>query len=99
MEKIHRYLGIDIEDTIRYEEVLTPPDIERRTDSRAGSIYGISSNNTIAAFLRQRNRSKQIKGLYFCGGSAAPGGGIPLAMLSGKMTAELIRRFEGGTEA
>lgn len=98
LEKIHGYLGIDIEDNIRYEEVLTPPDIERRTDSRAGSIYGISSNNTIAAFLRQRNRSKQFKGLYFCGGSAAPGGGIPLAMLSGKMTAELIRRFEGGTE-
>lgn len=98
LEKIGHYLSIDIRKNIVTEEVLTPPDIERRTHSRSGSIYGISSNNTVAAFLRQRNRSKRFKGLYFCGGSAAPGGGIPLAMLSGKMTAELIRRFEGGAE-
>ncbi len=94
--KIKSFLGIDIEKKIIYEETLTPADILHRTDSRAGSIYGISSNNTIAAFLRQRNRSKRFKGLYFCGGSAAPGGGMPLAMLSGRMTAELICRCEGG---
>lgn len=95
LRKIRNFTGIDIRKNIVYEETLTPKDILRRTSSRAGSIYGISSNNTVAAFLRQRNRSKRIKGLYFCGGSAAPGGGIPLAMLSGKMTAELIRRFDG----
>lgn len=94
LEKIRGTLGIDIENRIVMEEVLTPEDIEKRTLSRQGSIYGISSNNTVAAFLRQRNRSTQFKGLYFCGGSATPGGGIPLAMLSGKITADLIERFE-----
>lgn len=93
-EKIRGFLGIDIEKRIVTEDVLTPVQIEERTLSRQGSIYGISSNNTVAAFLRQRNRSKQFKGLYFCGGSATPGGGIPLAMLSGKITADLIERFE-----
>jgi len=34
--------------------------------------------------------SKQYKGLYFTGGSAHPGGGIPLVILSGKIAAEKI---------
>ena len=93
-KKILDILDIDVDSRLVTEEILTPEDIEERTLSRDGSIYGISSNNTIAAFLRQRNRSKQFKGLYFCGGSATPGGGIPLALLSGKITADLIQGFE-----
>jgi phytoene dehydrogenase-like protein len=48
----------------------------------------------MAAFLRQQNRSRQYKGLYFCGGSAHPGGGIPLVVLSAKITADLINKYE-----
>jgi phytoene desaturase len=94
IRKIEQTFRIDIRSRILFEEVLTPVDIQRRTLSRAGSIYGISSNNTVAAFLRQRNRSTRFKGLYFAGGSASPGGGIPLVMLSGQMAAELVERFE-----
>ena len=39
---------------------------------------------------RHANRSRDIEGLYFAGGSVHPGGGIPLTILSGKMAAELI---------
>jgi len=28
--------------------------------------------------------------LYFCGGSAHPGGGIPLVILSGKIVSDII---------
>ena len=35
--------------------------------------------------------SKDIKGLYFCGGSVHPGGGIPLALSSAKIVDNLIR--------
>ena len=69
---------------------MTPQDIEEETGSYSGSIYGISSNSRNAAFLRQSNKSKHYRGLYFTGGSAHPGGGIPLVILSGKITAEKI---------
>ena len=87
LQKIHRLTGYDIKDKITCENIMTPFNIESATGSYKGSIYGISSNNRKAAFLRQPNRSKHFKGLYFCGGSAHPGGGIPLAILSGKLAA------------
>jgi phytoene dehydrogenase-like protein len=46
----------------------------------------------MAAFLRQPNFSSEYKGLYFCGGSVHPGGGIPLCLLSGKITTDIIAR-------
>jgi phytoene dehydrogenase-like protein len=69
---------------------MTPPEIQAKTGSAYGSLYGISSNSRGAAFLRHRNRSTRYRGLYLAGGSAHPGGGMPLVVLSGKITAELI---------
>ncbi|MDY6969518.1 MAG: FAD-dependent oxidoreductase, partial [Spirochaetota bacterium] len=92
--KIMRMLNIDIEKKIVCESVLTPKDIETDTGSYRGSIYGISSNNRSAAFLRQSNRSKKYKGLYFCGGSVHPGGGIPLVLMSGILAARAIEKYE-----
>jgi phytoene desaturase len=94
IRKINSRLKINLNDIILAEEILTPEKIELQTGSRLGSIYGISSNSRSAAFLRQQNRSKEYKGLYFCGGSAHPGGGIPLVMLSGKLAAEQILKYE-----
>lgn len=90
LNKIKTLTGYDIKDKIVCENIMTPEDIESQTGSIGGSIYGISSNNRKAAFLRQPNRSKHYKGLYFCGGSSHPGGGIPLVILSGKLAAESI---------
>lgn len=82
--------GIDAESAIEAESVLTPQDLYDLYRSNKGSIYGISSNTQTAAFMRPANRSRELKGLYFCGGSSHPGGGVPLVVLSGKMAAELI---------
>ncbi len=94
MRKINSTLGINIESKIEFEEILSPNEIERKTSSYKGSLYGISPNSKMAAFLRQQNRSKEYKGLYFVGGSAHPGGGIPLVVLSGKIAADLINKYE-----
>ncbi len=91
-QKIMSVLGIDLTEKIFFEEVLSPPDIELRTGSFLGSIYGSSSNNRKSAFMRHPVKSKYYKNLYFCGGSVHPGGGIPLVLLSGQHASELICR-------
>ncbi len=90
LHKLSKNLGIEVEPLIEYEDVLDPRKIEKNTASYQGSLYGASSNNTLSAFLRHPNFSQKIKNLYFCGGSVHPGGGIPLCLLSAKITASLI---------
>jgi phytoene desaturase len=74
------------------EEIVTPADFERKYNAPGGAIYGNSSNSRWAAFRRPPNRSRELRGLYFAGGSAHPGGGIPLVLLSGAHAAELVRK-------
>lgn len=94
LKKLKQF-GFDIEQHIVVEKIITPADLYRLYASNRGSIYGISSNSKITAFRRPPNRNRDIKGLYFAGGSVHPGGGIPLVLLSGKMSAELIAEAEG----
>jgi phytoene desaturase len=90
IRKINRILKTNIEEFIECEMILDPRLVESRTSSAFGAIYGNASNNKFAAFLRHANFSKEIKGLYFCGGSVHPGPSIPLCLLSAKITSELV---------
>lgn len=90
ISKINRGLNVNLEDLIETEDILDPIGIEEKTSSHQGSLYGTSSNSMFAAFLRHPNFSSEYKNLYFCGGSVHPGGGIPLCLLSAKITSDLI---------
>jgi len=90
LKKFKDTLGIDIEKSIIFESVWTPLDIEKETGSWKGSLYGMASNSPTGAFLRQQNKSFIYRGLYFCGGTSHPGGGMPLALLSGKFAADFV---------
>jgi len=90
IRKVNRVLKTNIRPLIESEMVFDPRVIESRTSSAFGAIYGNSSNNKFAAFLRHANFSKDIKNLYFCGGSVHPGPSIPLCLLSAKITTGLI---------
>lgn len=92
LKKLSRILKTELEPLIACEEILTPPLIEKKTQSYKGALYGSSSNKTTAAFLRHPNFSQRIKNLYFCGGSVHPGGGIPLCLLSAKIVDELSKK-------
>ena len=90
IRKINATLHTDIEPLIEVEQILDPIGIATKTSSANGALYGNSSNNRYAAFLRHPNYSSKIKNLYFCGGSVHPGGGIPLCLLSAKIVADMI---------
>lgn len=91
IQKVNRMLKTDIRPMIASELVFDPRVIEQRTSSAFGAIYGNSSNNKFAAFMRHPNFSRTVKNLYFCGGSVHPGPSIPLCLLSAKITTNLIR--------
>ncbi len=90
LRRVSTVLGIEIEPLITAERIWEPRQIAADTSSFRGALYGASSNNPLAAFLRHPNFSPRLKGLYFCGGSVHPGGGIPLCLLSAKLVGELV---------
>lgn len=91
LNKLSNRLGVDVAALIETEDLLEPRLIEQKTSSYQGSLYGASSNNRMAAFFRHPNFSNHIQGLYFCGGSVHPGGGIPLCLNSAKIVAQTIK--------
>ena len=85
--------GVDLAHRILWREVRTPADYERDVRAPGGSIYGTSSNGSRAAFQRPANASP-IPGLYLVGGSAHPGGGLPLVGMSAEIVANLVGRAD-----
>lgn len=82
--------GVDIRDKIRTETIWTPRDLQEKSGAWRGALYGPSANNRFSVFRRPHNRSRDLKNLYFVGGTTHPGGGVPMVMLSGKVTAEFV---------
>ncbi len=84
IEKLKNTAGMeDIEDRIVCEDALTPEDIDRRYHVLNGAIYGLASHGRFLGGFKPANRSPDVKGLYLCGGSAHPGPGMPMVMMSG----------------
>lgn len=87
-----RRFGLEIEKDILFQKVITPADFQIRDDSHRGAIYGLSSHGMRQAFLRPANRSPLLDGLFFAGGAAHPGGGVPLVMESARIVSEFFSR-------
>lgn len=90
IERLSKTLGVTLAKLIQTELMLDPCSLEKRTASFMGALYGASSNHWRSAFLRHPQVSRNIDGLYFCGGTVHPGGGIPLCLASAKIVASEV---------
>ena len=80
----------DLESRINYEARLTPDMIHRRYKVLNGAIYGLASHGKFIGAFKPGNRSRGLEGLYLCGGSAHPGPGMPMAMMSGWIAGDAL---------
>ena len=91
LDRLQHFGMADIRQRIISQQTLTPFDLQNMYAAPGGSIYGLASNHLLSAFLRPPQRDSQIRGLYYCGGGTHPGGGVPLALLSGMHAATLLQ--------
>ncbi len=83
--------GVDLHpERIVAEEVWTPVEWGRRFGLHNGSAFGAAHNLMQLGPWRAPNRSADVAGLYYTGASTTPGTGMPMVVLSGRMTAERI---------
>ncbi len=81
-----------IRSRIRFESFLTPQSIHDRYQVLNGAIYGLASHGKWLGAFKPSNRSPDIEGLYFAGGSAHPGPGMPMVLMSGWIAADTLDR-------
>lgn len=82
----------DIESRIVSESTLTPEDIDKRYHVLNGAIYGLASHGRLLGAFKPSNRSPDVAGLYFSGGSAHPGPGMPMVLMSGWIAADTLAK-------
>jgi len=91
IEKLEQTAGLEnLEQHIVFEHALTPQDIEDRYHVLDGAIYGLASHGRFLGAFKPANRSPDIKGLYLAGGSAHPGPGMPMVMMSGWIAGDCV---------
>ncbi len=85
----------DIQERIVMEETLTPPDYRDIWNLAKGATFGLSHNVMQVGYLRPHNRHAQYRNLYFAGASTHPGTGVPIVLLSARLTTERILKEQG----
>jgi phytoene desaturase len=90
-ERISGELGIhDLDRHIKFEITHTPLDWKRNYNLEKGAAFGLSHNFSQVGYLRPQNRHAHYKNLYFAGASTHPGTGLPIVLLSARLTTERI---------
>ncbi len=83
-----------IKDHVKVAFLGTPKDFEREVMAPQGGIYLFSQDLAHSTIFRPAAKSKSIKQLYLVGCSTHPGGGVPAAMASAVIAADLIKKHE-----
>ncbi|HEX8208342.1 MAG TPA: phytoene desaturase family protein [Solirubrobacteraceae bacterium] len=83
---------LGVRDRIAVRARRTPADLERETGAVGGAIYGTAPHGRLGTLRRPGPRVRGFPNLLRVGGTAHPGGGLPLVALSGQLAARIIGR-------
>ena len=81
-----------VQDSIIFKESFCVNDFIKEYNSYKGNAYGMANTLFQTAFLRPKLKSKKVENLYFTGQLTVPGPGVPPALISGKLVADLIEK-------
>jgi phytoene dehydrogenase-like protein len=85
----------DLQAHLKFEVSYTPQDWLSLYNLAKGAAFGLSHNFTQVGYLRPQNRHRKYQNLYFAGASTHPGTGLPIVLLSARLTTERILQDYG----
>ena len=86
---------VDLEQHLKFEVSYTPCDWLSIYNLAKGAAFGLSHNFMQVGYLRPQNRHHRYGNLYFVGSSTHPGTGLPMVLLSARLTTERILKEVG----
>lgn len=94
ISRFEKLTSQDVKNNIIFKESFCVNDFIKDYNSYKGNAYGMANTLLQTAFLRPKLRSKKVKNLYFTGQLTVPGPGVPPSLISGKLVAELISKYQ-----
>jgi phytoene desaturase len=82
-----------VKENILFAESFCVKDFIKDYNSYKGNAYGMANTLLQTAFLRPKLKSKKVNNLYFTGQLTVPGPGVPPSLISGKLVADLIAKY------
>jgi phytoene desaturase len=92
MTRLENLTQQNLKNNIIFKESFCVNDFVKDYNSYKGNAYGMANTLLQTAFLRPKLKSKKVKSLYFTGQLTVPGPGVPPALISGKLVADLIKK-------
>ncbi|MFM9987636.1 phytoene desaturase family protein [Flavobacterium sp.] len=93
MTRFEKITNQEVRKNIIFKESFCVNDFVKEYNSYKGNAYGMANTLLQTAFLRPKLKSKKVKNLYFTGQLTVPGPGVPPALISGKLVADLIKKY------
>ncbi|WP_291868048.1 oleate hydratase [Maribacter sp.] len=90
IDRLEKVTNQEIKSNILFKESFCVNDFIKQYNSYKGNAYGLANTLLQTAFLRPKIKSKKVKNLFFTGQLTVPGPGVPPALISGKIAANLI---------
>ena len=93
ISRFERITNQNVKKNIVFKQSFCVNDFVKDYNSYKGNAYGMANTLLQTAFLRPKLKSKKVENLYFTGQLTVPGPGVPPALISGKLVAELIKKY------
>jgi phytoene desaturase len=90
MGRLATHFGFDPRPHVVLERSYSLKDLKADYNAFRGNAYGLANTLLQTGPLRPRMKSKEVKGLYYAGQLTVPGPGVPPAIISGQVVAELV---------
>jgi phytoene desaturase len=91
LNRIKEHTGTDISEDIIFKRSFCVTDFKSEYNAYKGNAYGLANTLNQTANLKPKIKS-QMKHMYFCGQLTVPGPGVPPALISGKIAANLAMK-------
>ena len=81
----------DLADRIVVRRTIAPGDFAADLNAWRGNALGLAHTLGQSAMFRPRNASRKVAGLSYAGGSALPGIGLPMCLISAELVVKRLR--------
>lgn len=91
VQRVEKKIGVSFIDDVLFFEPYSVSNFIEEYNSYKGNAYGLANTLKQTAFLKPQLVNKKLDNLFYCGQLSVPGPGLPPAVISGQIVADLLK--------